>query len=154
MLQVRGILQPTDFSDVANHAFRFACGLAQRYQAPLVVLHVSTGLAAFKGENLSAERPAQYLEKVWAQLETYQWPGVEIHRSIEEGDPVEQILRASQTFPCDLIVMGSHGRSGVKRLLLGSVAEQIIRRATCPVLIVKEPPSPPGYIDVRDSAAP
>jgi nucleotide-binding universal stress UspA family protein len=64
---------------------------------------------------------------------------VEIRCLLEEGEPAEQIIRASHSIPCDFIVMGSHGRTGLARLLLGSVAERVLREATCQVIIVKMP---------------
>ena len=139
MLTVRGILHPTDFSDLSDNAFRLACGLAQDYHAPLHVLHVATTFEAYKEEVIFAKHSAQYLAKDWEKLGEYQWPGIEIRRLLEEGEPAEQIIRASQSIPCDFIVMGSHGRSGLARLLLGSVAEQVLRDATCQVIIVKAP---------------
>jgi nucleotide-binding universal stress UspA family protein len=138
-MTVRGVLHPTDFSPVSDSAFRLACGLAQDYQAPLYILHVATAFEAFKGELVFKERSAPYLGVDWERLNEYRCPGVEIHRLLIEGDPAEQILRASHAIPCDFIVMGSHGRSGLPRLLLGSVAESVLRNATCQVIIVKAP---------------
>jgi nucleotide-binding universal stress UspA family protein len=68
-------------------------------------------------------------------------PGIKVERILETGDPVEVILRTAAKLPADLIVLGSHGRTGLARLLLGSVAEQVVRKATCPVLVVKRPSS-------------
>jgi nucleotide-binding universal stress UspA family protein len=147
MLTVRGILHPTDFSDLSNNAFRLACALAQDYDAPLFILHVATALEAYKGELVFKEHSAQYLAKDWEKLSEYQWPGLEIRRLLEEGDPAEQIVRASHSIPCDFIVMGTHGRSGLPRLLLGSVAENVLREATCQVIIVKAPVTPTAVTD-------
>jgi nucleotide-binding universal stress UspA family protein len=66
-------------------------------------------------------------------------PGVEAERRLEEGDPVEAILRVAEEIGADLIVMGTHGRTGLSRLFMGSVAEQVLRRAPCPVLTLKSP---------------
>jgi nucleotide-binding universal stress UspA family protein len=139
MLTVRGVLHPTDFSDLSTNAFRLACGLAQDYQAPLHVLHVTTAFEAYEGEFVFNKHSAQYLATDWEKLSEYQWPGLRIHYLLEEGEPAEQIIRASHSIPCDFIVMGSHGRSGLARLLLGSVAENVLREATCQVIIVKAP---------------
>ena len=126
MLTVRGILHPTDFSALSNNAFRLACGLAQDYHAPLHILHVATAFEAYQGEEIFAKHSAQYLAKDWEKLGAYQWPGVDIHRLLEEGEAAEQIIRTSHAIPCDFIVMGSHGRSGLAAaLLLGSVAELV-----------------------------
>ena len=64
---------------------------------------------------------------------------VPIEHRLEEGDPVTVILRVARESKCELIVMGTHGRSGLAHLLMGSVAEQIVRKATCAVLVVKAP---------------
>src|SRR5262249_53361175 len=71
-------------------------------------------------------------------------PGVEIEHRLEDGEPVEQIIRAAAQGQCDLIVMGTHGRTGFRRVLLGSVAEQVLRRAACPVLTVNTPAQETG----------
>jgi len=67
---------------------------------------------------------------------------VRAERQLVEGDPVSEILRVAREMPADLIVMGTHGRTGLERLLMGSVAEEVLRKATCPVLTVKRPPGP------------
>jgi len=66
-------------------------------------------------------------------------PGVPVEHRLEEGDAVGHILRIAQEVPCDLIVLGTHGRRAVARLLMGSVAEAVVRKAACPVLTVKTP---------------
>jgi nucleotide-binding universal stress UspA family protein len=66
-------------------------------------------------------------------------PSVLVERRLEEGDPIGEILRAAAEVPCDLIVMGTHGRTGLARLLMGSVAEEVVRKAPCPVVTVKTP---------------
>lgn len=144
MMTVHGILHPTDFSDLSNNAFRLACGLAEDYHAPLYVLHVATAFEAYEGEKIFYKHSAQYLAKDWAKLGEYKWPGLVIHCLLEEGEPAEQIIRASHSIPCDFIVMGSHGRSGLQRLLMGSVAEHVLRKATCQVIVVKAPVPLPG----------
>jgi nucleotide-binding universal stress UspA family protein len=139
MLTVRAILHPTNFSDLADNAFRLACELALDYHAPLHVLHVATAFEAYEKEVVGNRHSAQYLAADWARLREYRWPGVEIRHILEEGDAAEQIILAAQSIPCDFIVMSSHGRSGLPRLLLGSVAENVLREATCQVIIVKAP---------------
>ena len=139
MLTVHGILHPTDFSDLSTNAFRLACGLALDYHAPLHILHVATAFEAFEGELIFKQDSAPYLAKDWEKLREYQWPDVDIRYHLEEGEPAEQIIRVSHSIPCDFIVMGSHGRSGLPRLPLGSVAENVLREATCQVIIVKAP---------------
>lgn len=139
MLPIQTLLFATDFSDSATAAVPVARALAQDYGARLVLLHVvpletipsevlvmPTDLGAFEQE----------LEALARSLE-----GRELKHAIEtvvrEGDPSTEILRVAAETKSDLIVMGSHGRSGLRRLLLGSVAEMVMRQAPCPVLVVK-----------------
>jgi hypothetical protein len=68
-------------------------------------------------------------------------PTVHVEHRLADGNPSEEILRQARDTGCDLIVMGTHGRRGLGRLLLGSVAEEVMRKAPCPVLTVKLPPS-------------
>lgn len=142
MMALRGILHPTDFSDVSDHAFQFAARLARDFGAPLYLLHVSSGLEAVKGERISAERSEQYLTGPWGKLEQLTAAGVDIRRGLEEGDPAEQIMLFARKHGCDVIVMGTHGRAGLDRLLMSSVAEQVIRQAECPVITLRAPFTP------------
>jgi universal stress protein A len=137
MMTLRSILFPTDFSDVSAHVFRFACRLARDLGAPLYVLHVSTGLEAVKGERFSDDHWEQYLTDEWHKLEQLTAEGVEIRRDIEEGAPAEQIVLFARKHGCELIVMGTHGREGLGHLLMGSVAERVIRQANCPVITLR-----------------
>ena len=132
MLTIRGILHPTDFSDLSNNAFRLACCLAHDYRVPIHLLHVATAFEAYKEELVFTKHSEQYLAKDWERLGELQCPDVEIHRYLEEGEPAEQIIRFAESLACDFIVMGSHGRSGLNRLLLGSVAEHVIRGTALP----------------------
>ena len=139
MLTIRSILHPTDFSDISSNAFQMAGCLARDYGAQLHVLHVATTFEAYKREMVFDKRSEQYLANDWEKLGELQFPGVEVHRCLEEGEPAEQILHVAASLPCDFIVMGSHGRSGLDRLLLGSVAENVVRGAACQVIVVKAP---------------
>jgi len=84
--------------------------------------------------------PPPDLDRTRDRLKNYQGPNVAItHRMVEGGDPVNAILDVANEVKPDLIVIGTHGRSGLSRLLMGSVAEAVMRSATCPVLTVKTP---------------
>ena len=84
-----------------------------------------------------------YRDELRARLQTLQSgePGVPVEYRLEAGDPATEVLRVAREVPCDLIVLGTHGRTGLTRLVLGSVAEEVLRKAPCPVLTVKAPPS-------------
>ncbi|MBL8792304.1 MAG: universal stress protein [Planctomycetia bacterium] len=139
MLQLHAILHPTDFSSRAEFAFRLACSLAQDHGARLVLLHVMPTAFVY-GEVGVAVGPESYRDTVLEQLHRLHAPaGVEVEYRLEEGDPADTIVRTAEEAGCDLIVLGTHGRRGLTRLLMGSVAEQVVRRAPCPVLTAKTP---------------
>jgi universal stress protein A len=142
MFAVRTVLHPTDFSERSERAFGVACALARACGARLVVLHVAAPQAApvvegtfipLVGEDLSA------LEEKLRQLRPTD-PGVAVTHRLAQGDPAQEILQAAEDTDIGLIVLGTHGRRGLSRLLLGSVAEQVVRRAACPVVTVKALP--------------
>jgi nucleotide-binding universal stress UspA family protein len=144
MYTIRKILHPTDFSAQAAEAFRVACSLAKQHGAEVTVLHVIPPPVAW-GE-VVARGPDGYAEQLWAEYLRPMHspePGVPVQHQLEEGAPEELIVSVAQDQGCDLIVMGTHGRRGLPRLLLGSVAESVLRKAPCPVLTVRGPvPAP------------
>jgi nucleotide-binding universal stress UspA family protein len=138
MFALRRILHPTDFSQPADDAFQLACALARDYNALLVVLHVSTPFVAY---DLAAALPPGYSDGLQSQLDRIDPhdPRVRFERRLVQGDPAAEIVRFAGEASCDLIVMGTHGRTGLSRLLMGSVAERVSRKAPCPVLTAKTP---------------
>jgi nucleotide-binding universal stress UspA family protein len=140
MLPIRKILHATDFSEHSESAFRLACALARDYAAPLVLLHVHSPFVAY-GDGLVAALPPDYTERLREDLRGLDPhdPRVVIERRLIEGDPAAEVLRVARESGCDLIVLGTHGRTGLGRLLMGSVAEAVVRKAPCPVLTVKTP---------------
>ena len=120
---VRQILIATDFSDEADGALRLAVEYARHFGARLHLFHV------YSADEVEVTR----LLADAAQLAK---PDVAVTVSSAGGDPADEILRYALTQGVDLIVMSSHGRSGVSRLLLGSVADRVLRHAMCPVLVV------------------
>lgn len=141
MLPVHTILHPTDFSDRSQYAFWLACALARDYGARLIVLHVVTLPTVIYGEGVVLLDPGEQRAAAQERLDQLQVPrgDVRAERWLAEGGAVEEILRVAQETSTDLIVMGTHGRTGLGRLLMGSVAEQVVRKASCPVLTVKAP---------------
>jgi nucleotide-binding universal stress UspA family protein len=141
MLPIHTILHPTDFSEQSGHALHFAAGLARDYGARLVVLHAAeaTPLGYFEGASASdPEAPIRAARQRFEQLDVPH-VGASVERRFEVGDPTESILRIAAEIRADLIVMGTHGRTGLERFLMGSVAEQVVRRAPCPVLTMTAP---------------
>lgn len=139
MLPLATILHPTDFSEHSEFAFRLACALARDYNARLVLLHVlPPPMVIYAGGPVPAETWPSIDE---AREKLHQLEGhahrVRVESQVMEGDPVDMILRAAEETHSDVIVMGTHGRTALSRLLLGSVAESVLRRAPCPVLTAK-----------------
>jgi len=141
MLPIRTILHPTDFSASANYAFQLACALARDYGARLVVTHVMPfpQIGGEFGYVLPPEPTVK--EELSNQLSALRPvdDAVALEHRLCEGDAPAEILRLASKCKCDLIVMGTHGRAGLNRLLMGSVAEAVQRKAPCPVLTVKAP---------------
>jgi len=147
MFQLRVILQPTDLSDHSRCAFQIAADLARQHEATLLVLHVVETLGpenATYGEVVSQPEPESYRRRLEDDLRRFvpAPAGVAIRYLMAAGEPAQEIERVAREQACDLIVMGTHGRAGLIRLLMGSIAEQVIRSAPCPVLITKLPALP------------
>lgn len=142
MLPIRKILHPTDFSPSSDAAFFLACSLARDYNAHLVLLHVKPLPEAVYGDvGVVPPEPEGVRDALQAKLEQMRPhdASIEVEYLVKEGDAVAEIVRTASD--CDLIVMGTHGRTGLRRLVMGSVAEWVTRRAPCPVLTVKMPPA-------------
>lgn len=139
MLPLATILHPTDFSEHSEFAFRLACALARDYQARLVLLHVlPPPMVVYSGGPVPAETwpTVEEAREKLRQMEG-QAHRVRVESQVLEGDPVDMILRAAEETNSDVIVMGTHGRTALARLLMGSVAEEVLRKAPCPVLTSK-----------------
>ena len=141
---IKRILVPTDFSAHADEAFRVAHTLARATGAELVVFHVARPPAVVtEGGSLLAE-PGQEPTNLWERFREFQSgdPRVRVeHRVIVADRPgATHILEILDKMGCDLIVMGTHGRRGLRHALFGSVTEDVVRRARCPVMVVKVPP--------------
>jgi nucleotide-binding universal stress UspA family protein len=146
MITLQKILVPTDFSDLSQQALEFALSLADRFRAKLYLMHVwelpMTGSLLppepYPESVLTEEQTAgeKHLTKVANELKA---SGFDVEPVFVFGKPYMEIVKAATDFDVDLIVLASHGRSGVSHLLLGSVAEKVVRLAPCPVFTVKAP---------------
>ncbi len=142
MLPIKTILHPTDFSELAGHAFHMACALARDYGARLIVCHVYQPPPVAYGEFGVTPPPPEDAPESLRERLAHIHPaeeGVDVQHYLLEGDPADEIIELGRDSQCDLIVMGTHGRTGLGRLLMGSVAERVMRRAPCPVLTIKAP---------------
>ena len=141
MLPIRNILHPTDFSERSESAFQLASALARDYRAHLTILHVHQEPVMLFPEAIIPPRDDDHREELLQQLTALQVadPRVRVTHELAEGHPAAEILRVAETTQADLIVMGTHGRRGLKRLMMGSVAERVVENASCPVLTLKTP---------------
>lgn len=146
-MQIRSILLPTDFSDCANYALSYAASLARTFGASIICVHVIEPMVPTVGYSgmteplpiaditdqleYSAERELPKL------AEREECAGLEVEEVIVHGEAASEIVRAAKERNVDLIVVSSHGRTGLGRILFGSTAEAVVRHASCPVLVVK-----------------
>jgi nucleotide-binding universal stress UspA family protein len=143
MIRIKKILYPTDFSSYSNQAYFHAIALAENHHASLTVLFVynpdSTTTPGSQGDELADRR---YWQGQLEQIRPVD-SRIPVTHVLLEGDPATEIVRYGRDAGVDLIVMGTHGRTGVERLVLGSVAEKVLRDASCSVLVVKLPRGQP-----------
>jgi nucleotide-binding universal stress UspA family protein len=140
MLPIRTVLHPSDFSEPSRFAFELACAVARDYGAQLIICHVMQPQVPQMGEGVAAPVLEGYEEEIGAKLLRIQPPAsIPVLHLLETGQPVDEIVRVAREARVELIVMGTHGKLGRQRVLLGSVAERVMREAPCPVLTVKTP---------------
>src|SRR5687768_13481995 len=143
-IQIDRILCPVDFSVFSTRALRHATALARRFQARLVVLHVVpqwqpyANIPAYLPEPVLANPVlcAQVHRDLSAFVADAVADGVPVEMVVREAEPWREILSVADEKAVDLIVMGTHGRGGFEQLLMGSVAEKVLNRASCPVVTV------------------
>ena len=143
-MNVKNILVPVDYSQSGDAAMAYAVSLAKEYSAELHLVHVyEQPFAYVDGGFASAPVPPVTpadLDAEKAKLnEITPEQGVEFRREFIVGSPADILVNYAKEKKIDLVVMGTHGRTGLSRLLMGSVAEGIVRRAPCPVLTIKQP---------------
>lgn len=146
MIEIRSILAPTDFSAHSERAVRHACGLAERLGAELHLLHIlSEILPAGPDPLLMPVMPPEYYEEneerareTLGRLLQPDWGSpCSVVTAVRWGSPVEAIVAYAAELKVDMIVIATHGRTGLSHVLLGSVAERIVREAPCPVLTIR-----------------
>ncbi len=146
-MNVRTILLPTDFSECAGHAVPYAASLARLHGARIICLHVVEPVVPAVGwapvaESLPVADVGEQLESA-AERELpkiarrEECAGLDIEEAIAHGEAASEIVRVAAERGADLIVISSHGRTGLGRILFGSTAEAVVRHAACPVLVVK-----------------
>jgi len=147
-MKLQRILVPVDFSDTSRQALEWALELAGKFDAAVEVLYVWTpphyfspelmvaapGWSAMSVETYARSEAEKDMEKFMSSLKA---PGLRVTHRIEVGSAAPTIVRWAGESHADLIVMGTHGLTGLTRVLLGSVAQEVLPRAPCPVMTVK-----------------
>ena len=147
MLPIRRILFPTDFSEPAEYAWSYALTFAQEFGAEVHLLHVVTPpprLTEAYAVNFDPEQTVKALTveanaSMDRQVEAAKSRGLVFRREVRVGVDHREIIDYATKNDIDLIVMATHGRTGLAHVLLGSVAEKVVRKAPCPVLTIKHP---------------
>lgn len=146
-MEIKSILFPTDFSDGSSQALKYAVDMANRYGAKLHIIHVIYDIAKASGwyvPHISVDQMYKEMEEgAKKELERFgveELSGVKnLERSVIMGVPHEEIVNYANKSKVDLIVIATHGRKGIDRILFGSTAAQVVRFAPCPVLTVRLP---------------
>jgi universal stress protein A len=142
MITIKTILCPVDFSDASLNAVRYACEFAKSMGSKIYLLNVVEPRPMAADMSLNYIPLEEELEKAASEdlekiREDIAKKGLPVEGDIEIGTPAEAILARAEDPDVNLVIMGSHGKKGLSRLLMGSVAEEVVRKAHCPVLIVK-----------------
>ncbi len=143
MAEIKTILFPTDFTEASVKVLPYATYLADKLGAKLMVLFVVEELSKYANfyvphsalDNLEAELMESARKKMESFVEDY-FEGFPVETMIRRGDVPEEIIKVAEEKGVDLIVMGTHGRKGLEKVLLGSVAERVVKGAPCPVMTV------------------
>ena len=141
------ILVPTDFSKYSEAAIKFALTFAKRLESEVSFLYVRPPEFSFSGafkafEHKKVERGKQkeiseQEERLRAFLKKFPLKGLKTHFLVRSGPPYVEIILAAKKIKADLIILGTHGRTGLLHIMMGSVAERVAREASCPVMVVK-----------------
>ena len=155
-MKLTRILAPTDFSRSSGFALEWAANLGEALRAELILLHVvpeeegrimeqlideGAALQIPRGvrENVLEERRKKFQEQFRIVLPDYIRKSLKVEEVLRIGVPFLEIVKAAKEMDVDLIVMGTHGRTGLPHVLIGSVAEKVVHHAHCPVLTIKHP---------------
>lgn len=146
-MDIKRILFPTDFSEGSDNALPYAVDMAKHYGAKLYVLHIMHDMAQATGwyvPHVSMDALYKDIEAgAKKEIERYGVAGLEgfkdIERIVVKGIPYDEVIKFAKENKIDLIVIGTHGRKGLDRVIFGSTAERVVRDAPCPVLSVRLP---------------
>jgi nucleotide-binding universal stress UspA family protein len=147
MIRLQTILVPTDFSEASQTALNYARAFAQEFGAAIRLMHVledpflyaPTSEGYMVPPHLAEEMEASARERLEAALSAEDRTRFQVQCVLKHGSPFVEIVRYARENEIDLIVLGTHGRGPIAHMLLGSVAEKVVRKAPCPVLTVRKP---------------
>ncbi len=151
MINIKNILVPTDFSDFSRYALNYAVTFAQAFGAKITLIHVtpereldsirqvSTYFEPGQLENLLKERKSEDFKQLEEFIPAELKKGITVETIHKVGIPFLDIIKTAKQGGMDLIVIATHGRSGLSHMLFGSVAEKVVRKAPCPVLSIRHP---------------
>jgi nucleotide-binding universal stress UspA family protein len=142
-LKLAKILVPVDFSDCSQKALQYAIPLAKQHQSSIVLLHVvptNFALGEYGGidyASLEASMITSSEEQI-AKMAREVATDVPVQTHVAVGSPAGEIIQFAKNLPADVVVISTHGRTGLQHVFLGSVVEHVVRRAPCPVFVVRE----------------
>ncbi len=141
-ISIKTILVGTDFSSYSERALDYALNFAEKFAAKILLIHVIESFNYSVTDSMTVVGHEQALSVTAAALLENQMKGfkdqsIKIRSHLTHGSPYHEIIKKAEEDGVDLIVLGTHGRSGMEHLLLGSVAERVVRTAACPVLTVR-----------------
>ena len=143
MKKIQKILAPTDFSELSGYGVRYALDLARTWNSSVTLLNIAdpTELSKYHAHSLEdlVKKHEQMMEDFLNQTGADVTPPLNLTIRVELGSPASTILEAAQKERSDLIVMSTHGRTGLAHMLMGSVTEKVIRLAPCPVFSIHQP---------------
>jgi universal stress protein A len=137
-IHLKNILVPLDFSEMSLKSLQYAVPLAKQFGAKVTLLHVLKASAYFKDADYLAYLEREKLLVIEKQLEEMIPPGLPVETAVRQSFVFEAILEVAREIEADLIITTTHGYTGLKHLFKGSTAENVVRRAPCPVLVVHE----------------
>ena len=146
MISIKNILCPIDYSIYSEMALKYAIEFAEKYRAKLYLMHVLdirvydiNDPDLYNVNIVDAETIAKLLERLLRCVTEDTKGRIPVEAIIIQGVPFAEIIKASKEHKIDLIVIGTHGRTGISHAIMGSVAEKVVRKAPCPVLTIRHP---------------
>lgn len=149
MLEIQRLLVPVDFSGFSDGAVKFAAAMAANFNAEMIIFHA---ISEDEVEKIAESRVPRYpIDMIYADMETElathvgklvapsELEGLRVRYAVSSGTAAREIVEAAKLHKVDLIVMATHGRTGLSHVLMGSIAEQVMRLAECPVVTMKSP---------------